>query len=393
MFKRILYTSFVDISIPYGPGVNELVFIKDLFRRYGDSLHVVIPRPSRGMPAGLDGLGTTYLTLAGSSRTVFGWLQARTFGTLCLWRAMRRFEPDIIVMRSGAMAIPQLVISLQHRVPYVIKTAGDGSHSRFYRRNWLTRSLKFFNRAIHRRILNHSSCIDLVSEAQKQNMIRLFPDLDSRIHVIDNGVDVSFFAIEDSSAERNRLGFDPNDIVVGYVGNYPLRRGGKEVVDVVSALAPTAPVRGLIVGDSGEADACRQHAEARGVSDRVLVYGEANYSDLPALMSVIDCGLSILRPRERGASEQKVRQYLAAAACVVGTSGSNDFLRGCDFARVVETDDPAEVVAAVESLIAGGRSRIVELGQLARQYADRELTISSRNDNRLQYWAAHTGNA
>jgi glycosyltransferase involved in cell wall biosynthesis len=391
MFKRILYTSFVDISIPYGPGVNELVFIKDLFRRYRDNLHVVIPRPSRGMPAELAALGSTYLTVAGSSRTVFGWLQARTLGALSLWSATRRFDPDLIVMRSGSMAIPQLMVTLQKKVPYVIKTAGDGSHSRFYARNPVSGSLKFIDQIIHRRILARSSCIDLVSESQRKNMTRLFPDLDDRIHVIDNGVDASFFEIEDSSASRNSMGFGEDEIVVGYVGNFPMRRGGKEVVDVVAALATSAPVRGLIVGDSGEAEACRRHAEACGVSDRVLVYGEADYSDLPFLMIVIDCGLSILRQQERGASEQKVRQYLAAAACVVGTAGSNDFLRDYDFARVVETDQPAEVIAAVESLIAGGRSRLVKLGQKARKYASQELTISARNDIRLQYWAAHTG--
>ena len=61
MFKRILYTSFVDLSIPYGPGVNELVFIKDLLGRYQENLHVVIPRPARGMPVELVALDSTFL--------------------------------------------------------------------------------------------------------------------------------------------------------------------------------------------------------------------------------------------------------------------------------------------------------------------------------------------
>ena len=393
MFKRILYTSFVDLSIPYGPGVNELVFIKDLLRRYRENLHVVVPLPTRGMPAELAALDATFLTVSGSSRTVLGWLQARSLGVLSLWRAMRRFEPDLVVMRSGAMAIPQLLVALQKKVPYVIKTAGDGSHSRFYARNPLSRSLKFVDRIMHKRILGNARCIDLVSEAQRQSMTNLFPALEDRVHVIDNGVDVSFFEVEDSAAGRKALGFGDHDIVIGYIGNFPFRRGGREVVDVVAALVPMHSVKGLIVGDSGEAVACRQYAETRGVADRVVVYGEADYADVPGLAAVIDCGLSILRPQERGASEQKVRQYLAAAACVVGTAGSNDFLREYDFARVVESDAADEVVAAVESLIADSRTGLVGLGSKAQEYARRELTISSRNDSRLQYWAAHTGYA
>ena len=191
---------------------------------------------------------------------------------------------------------------------------------------------------------------------------------------------------------RQSLGFEYDDIVIGYVGSAPMRRGGKEVIDVIAALASKLQVKGLIVGDSGEAEECREYAKNMGVADLVIVYGEADYSMVPSLMSVVDCGLSIRRAEERGASELKVRQYLASGVCVVGTVGGNDFLRGHEFARVVETEETDQVVAAVVSLIAVGSAAVSALGEKARSFALAELTISLRNDKRLQYWAEHIGN-
>ena len=142
----------------------------------------------------------------------------------------------------------------------------------------------------------------------------------------------------------------------------------------------------MIVGDSGEAGACRQYAKASGVSDEVVVYGEADYGDVPKLMACMDIGLSILRQAERGNSEQKVRQYLATGLCVVGTSGSNDFLEGQGFARIVQTGEPREVVHAVRQFLEQSVEDLTVLAQEARCYAESNLSITARTEQRIQIW-------
>jgi hypothetical protein len=89
-------------------------------------------------------------------------------------------------------------------------------------------------------------------------------------------------------------------------------------------------------------------------------------------------------------SEQKVRQYLATGLCVVGTTGSNDFLRGRDFARIVETEDPEETVGAVASFFDRGRKELAALSKKARNFADSELSYSQRNERRIELWEAVT---
>jgi len=387
VFRRILYTSLVDLSLPYGPGVNERGFLRDMLARFGDELCAVVPRPARSMPNELEGLNTSFIPCWGSVRTVSGWSQANALGSSVLLRAAGLFQPDLVVMRAGTLAIPQFTLTRRLRVPYVLKTAGDVTFQRFYEGSVLRKALKSVNDAMFAHLLHGALCIDVVSSAQREVAVQVYPDLESRVHVVDNGVDLDHFVPARDDAERQRMGISETDCVIGYVGGIPMQRGGKEVVDVVAGLRSLRKVRGLIVGDGGEAEACRRYAQDRGVSDLIVVFGEADYGDVPELMACIDVGLSIRRPRERGQSEMKVRQYLATGLCVVGTAVSNDFLRDHDFARVVETDAPSEVLNAVASFVAMGREVVMSLGRSARAFAESTLSIEARNDQRIKLWS------
>ena len=389
MFKRILYTSLVDVSLPNGPGVNERVFLKDMAGRFGEDLCAVIPEPSRDFPEELSDLDRVFIPVHGPIRSPLGWTQVRAMGSRHLLRTARRFRPDLVVMRTGAIPLPHFMFSVRSNVPYVLKTIGDASFQRFYADHRVGRFLSPFNEAMVRRLLRGALCVDLVSSSQRDIAIQMDPDLAQRTHVIDNGVDLDYFSPGAAAGIGAKLGFPEGDPVIGYVGNLPMQRGGTEVIDAVAAFQGARRLRGLIVGDSGEADACARYASENGVAELVSVVGEVDYSKVPGLMAAMDIGLSILRPEERGASEQKVRQYLASGLCVVGTSGSNDFLKGNDFARVVESSQVHVVKAAIESLLAGGQERLSGLKSAARSFAESKLSISSRNDQRIAFWQEH----
>lgn len=386
MLARVLYTSLEDVSLPYGPGVNERGFLKDMRSRLGDSLCAVIPEPSRAMPEDLHGLNATFIPASGSVRSRLGWIQARIAGSVILLRTIDRFRPDLIVMRAGALDLPHFFASRRSAVPYVMKTAGDGTFRGFYRKRRFLRPLQILNRPIFDQLMHHAACVDVASPSQRDVLTGLYPRLAPRIHVVDNGVDLEFFRSRDGSAVKSRIGFAPNDFVVGYVGGHPMQRGGREVIDVLAELRSLGNVKGLIVGDSGQADSCREYARDRGVADIAVIYGQADYSEVPDLMASMDVGLSILRPKERHASEMKVRQYLASRLCVVGTAGSNDFLRGHPFARVVETTEPKDVVAAVAGFLEQGSERLAALGTAARAFAEAKLSLVSRNTQRIALW-------
>lgn len=383
---KLLYTSLVDVSLPYGPGVNERMFLRDMIDLDGVRLHAVIPSPTRGMPPDLDELSVDLIPTGGSVRRLPGWAIARLLGTIILRSSFRKFRPDLLVARPEAFPLPAYTLARWGKTPYVLKTASDGTYHHFYGKNVARRLSRGINDRMHSLLLAGARSIDVVSEAQRAILAQNHPRCARRVHVVDNGVDLGLFTGRPGSLGREEVGLSEGDLVLGYVGSFPMRRGAREVIDCVATLRHDLPIRGLIVGDSGEADACRAYAAERAVADRVRIYGEADYSLVPDLMALMDIGFSLRQAQEQNASELKVRQYLASGLLVVGSKGSNDFLEGAPYARVVDSNSADEVATAVRVLVDGGPERLRHLKAEARRYAVQHLTMRSRNLRRMALW-------
>lgn len=384
--KRILYSSLVDVSVPYGPGVNERGFIKDMARRFGDNFKVVIPRPSKGLPDDLSHADVSYLNYSRTSRTPLGWLEARVTGCFKLISMAKIFNPDLIVIRPGAFSLPQFFLSRCMSVSYALKTAGGGNYDAFYKTSPARRIFSGINEYIFSKLLRKCITVDMVSDLQRRSLTEKYPWIAERAYMIDNGADLEMFSSKENGNIRKQLGFSENDLVVGYVGAFPMRRGGKEVIDLVKYLQGSLPIKGIVVGDSGEADQCRQYADENDIGQLVIITGQIDYEDVPKCMKAMDVGLSILRPEQQNACEQKIRQYLSSGLCVVGTPGSNDFLKGYDFARIVSGESIAEIAEAVLSLVKDDPDGLNKRADTARQFAQEELSIESRNSYRLKLW-------
>lgn len=383
---RVLYISLVDVSVPYGPGVNERSFLRDMHRRFGSNFLAVLPRPEHGIPADLQGLEIEYLSYFKSSRTFVGWVESRIFGAVRVPKIIKTFKPDLIVMRTGALCFPEYIASRVNRsVRYVLKTAGSGSYEAFYRRSIFRRMLSGINDSLHKKMLDGAGVIDVVSEMQYCSMSEKYPEYKHKAFVIDNGVDTDLFNGADREITRKRYGWDIDTVVLGYAGTQPFSRGGKEVIDCISSLR-AMNIAGLIIGDSGQAKQCFEYARQLGISDRVRIVGQVDYSIVPELMAAMDVGLSILRAHERHASEQKVRQYFASGVLLVGTCGSNDLFKGYPFAEVIASDDMEIVLGAIRGFVELPVKERMRLSQQAKQFANDELSVASKNDIRLRLW-------
>lgn len=383
---RISYLSTVDISIPYGPGINELCFIKDMAERFGENFLAMIPKPSRSLPPDFPLANVDFISYLWSSRSAVGWLEARLVGSLKARTKIRQFNPDLIVLRSGSFPLPQLMTIIPLSIPYALKTTGSGSFDAFYASHPIKKITKGLNEALLRKLLKNAVAIDVVSEEHKTKITHKYKINNKKVHVIDNGVQVDSFSHLRNSKLRSYYGISDNDIVLGYVGGFPLQRGGKEVINMVARFLPHYQVKGIIIGDSGQADSCREYANELGVHNEVICTGEIDYLDVPDLMSCMDIGFSILREEERGASEQKVRQYLASGLCVIGTRGSNDFLNGCSFARVIDGIATDDISPYLEDFLKMRTPQVHLQRERAREFSEANLSVKTRNERRLTIW-------
>ncbi len=387
---RLLYTSLVDISVPYGPGVNETGFIRDMYRRYGSNFMALIPRPMNGLPHDLSAAKIEYLNYAPSSRGPLGWVESRVSGMVRLPFAINHFDPDFIVMRAGAVFLPGLVfLKRRMSIPYALRVAVNGSFEDFYSGNRFRRIFTRYNQHIYGSLVKHANVIDIVTERKKTELIERYPFAEDRVFVIDNGVDVNMFSRETNSSVRTRFNIANDTIVLGYVGGFPWRRGAKQLIDCIHALISKElcfNVHGMIVGDNGDAAVCRDYAQTLGISESITVTGRVAFDQVPKYMSAMDIGISIRDYSEQGCSELKVRQYLASGLCVIGSKGSNDFLRGQPFARILETGSQDEILTAYEQLTEKGKDELTQLGTQATAYARKHLSVESKNDRRLELW-------
>lgn len=383
---RILYLSLVDLSMSSGPSVNERGFLKDMALRFGDRFLALVPRTKRPLPKDLDDVSIEFISYVPGSKTIFGWLESRISGCFKAQLFINSFKPDVIVMRAGALALPQYVVARKNTsLPYFLKTAGGGDFNSFYNQNFMRRVISGINEIIFHFLIKNAQCIDVVSKMQVDSLSSCFPDSADKIFQIDNGVDTSLFNSEERVRVRERFGWGEQDVVLGYAGSQPYKRGAKELIHCVAA-HKNEGVYGLVIGRLDNNDDCLSLTKSLGVEHLVTFTGEVDYTDVPDLMSTFDIGFSLLELNERSASEQKVRQYISTGAFVIGTHGSNDFLEEMSFASVLDDNIPELACEAVQQYLNMNFNVRYSLRNDAKNYAINHGSISKKNEERLALW-------
>jgi glycosyltransferase involved in cell wall biosynthesis len=172
--------------------------------------------------------------------------------------------------------------------------------------------------------------------------------IDPRIvHCVPNGIEPPEFSPRE--LVRSRLGFGPNEFVVGFVGRLTSQKAPEVTLEAFGKLVQQHPTAKLVVVGDGPLEAqVRQHVARRGLCGSVHLLGDlvattvmpafdvfclsSRYEGMPyVLLEALAAGLPIVATRVGGAS-----------LCV--DMGKNGF--------VVEPDDAARLAAALEELAA-----------------------------------------
>src|SRR5574341_264112 len=237
---RILYISSVDVSIGNGPGVNEREFIVAMHRVMGDRTHFLIPQPANDVPD-LPANACTFCLphrrhhpLHFAGRVIS---QARLANVI-----LSRKKFDLLLFRLDVLPLVAFYITRKHRIPYAIKTLGQGTMNALAERGgWLGRSLVALNRWLVKQIVAKALLADSVSTMQVQHLKHLLSVDSDKIVWIDNAVNTSrFFPALSTNVRRERAlaQFDP---IMGYIGTRPWDRGGMQLIEVAPRLLSKYP--------------------------------------------------------------------------------------------------------------------------------------------------------
>ena len=108
-----------------------------------------------------------------------------------------------------------------------------------------------------------------------------------KMHVVHNGVDISRYQPAKLRIDaKEKLGFDPQKIIVGVVSRLDPEKGHRFLFDAIVKLSPKYDVQWIVVGTGRGADKVYQEARDRGIEKKVEFLGLRR--DVPELLAAFD---------------------------------------------------------------------------------------------------------
>lgn len=386
--SRILYISSVDVSVGNGPGVNEREFVVGLYSAIKERAHFLIPQPTENfsdLPSEVCTFSYPHHKHHPVRYPLHILSQIRLANKIL---SKQRF--DLIVFRLDVLPFAPFFITRRNRVPYVLKTLGQGMINVLYNKGGiLGKSLAGTNEALVKKLVDGALLADSVSKAQVAILEEKLGVNSHKVVWIDNAVNTSRFYPVPVEKTRQELGLDKFDPIIGYVGTRPWERGGMQLVEAAPRLLNQFPNLGVVVlGGGSQLESLVKRAEELGVTGHCVFTGYVPFQKVPMYVNSLDVGVSIsLRSDRSNASELKVRQYLACGKPVVISPGSNDFVIEENFGSVVPPNDVEAVAETLEQWLKISSDERKAFSQRAAEYMENKLSIEAVIDERFRRWS------
>ena len=193
--------------------------------------------------------------------------------------------------------------------------------------------------------------------------------IDSPIAVVPNGVDIQPFRQSISPMERSEFGFNPNDILLIYVGRLGPEKNLSFLLRSFAGAAKAYDNIGLLlVGDGPERDNLQDRTQHMGIANRVFFTGLVAYETLPRYLSMADAFVTASVTEVHPLS---VIEAMAAGLPVLGirSPGVADSIEDGVTGLLTEEEDLAMYTAKMVRLVTEHQQRR-EMGQRARQAAE-----------------------
>ena len=383
---KILYISSVDVSLTKGPSANEREFIPALYRLKGEKSHFLIPKPCNTLPKDIPVSACTF-TKPHKERKPLDWIFHQVSVVRKTKKILSENSFDLIVIRADVFPFCYRYVTNKHGIPFAMKTAGSGEFKVFRRKNLLLKALKGLNQLFYNSLVSNAIYVDVVSPMQR-NSLREITGAGEKIQWIDNGVNIDRFKPADKKESKKKLQLEKFDPIIGYAGNLPWKRGGMQIVQALPELSKKYPnIGGVILGSGEGMQSLYDEARSLGVYERCVFTGQVDYNLVVDYINCMDVGISQLNYDEQGASEQKVRQYLACGKPVIVSPGEvNQFISDKNLGYIVSHDDINGFLKAIKSILDLSENEYDLISKRSREYAENNLSFRSKVLERIEAW-------
>lgn len=269
---------------------------------------------------------------------------------------MVHHKMDILYVREMALSLTPFLLSKIFNKPMITEINGDLLNE--YELAGYPRFLLATMRLVEMIVCRASQTLVCVTEGLRDIFQSRYHLPSEKLKVIPNGTDPNCFHPLDRNACRERLGIDPTNKVVGFVGTFVPHQGLKYLIDSSSFIMEKSPgVTFLLVGDGPVRKEIMNMAQAMGVAEHFLFPGAVPQEETVFYINAMDvCVAPFTRSRNEriGLSPLKIYDYMACGKPVVASDikGVGDLLRENEIGIAVAPENPAFLAQGVLSALA-----------------------------------------
>ncbi len=194
------------------------------------------------------------------------------------------------------------------------------------------------------------------TRGERDSLIRFYGTPGENIGIVPCGVNLELFRPEEKQLARKRLGFNPDDILLLYVGRFEPLKGLDILLEAVACLKKSNRLRLVIVGGDGANNPgnqfLRQKTQDLGIAAKCFFAGPIEQKKLPPYYNSAD---ALVIPSRYESFGLVGLEALACGRPVISTpvGAMNDILREARAARVIAGISPQSLADEIQSLIAG----------------------------------------
>jgi D-inositol-3-phosphate glycosyltransferase len=208
--------------------------------------------------------------------------------------------------------------------------------------------------AVEKEIVRTCHRILAPTQRERERLMTFYGASADKIGVVPCGVNLDlFFPIEKMTA-RKKLGFDPDDTILLYVGRFEPLKGLKRLLEAMAYLDNRRRLRLLIIGGDGnddrETEYLRQTAVKLGIEDKVVFAGGIEQEHLPPYYGSAD---ALVIPSYYESFGLVGLEALACGRPVISTpvGAMESLIRQDKTGQLVNDTSPRSLAMGIESII------------------------------------------
>lgn len=263
----------------------------------------------------------------------------------------RRLRPDIIYFRTGMNTLP-VWLGQVLKARTVLEVNADPAG--FFQHEGASLRARFIT-AAERLNVRSSDLVIALTPGLKQMLVERYGVPAGKIRVIPSGTDPDHFTPADPGEAKRRLGFSPDQPVVGFVGLFYRHQGVHTLVKAAPRILAERPVtRFLLVGDGVMRPVWEAMARQLGVAHAITFTGQVPYQEVPRYLQAMDVAVAPFTADRGETSPFKILDALASGRPVIasGLPSIRRLAEGFDGAiTLVPPDDEQALAESVLSLL------------------------------------------